>query len=112
VKKLQAKQQVKTSECVWCDEIFVHTLKSFHGDDVEGYNKSIDHGESEAWTLKSPYCLTSNYPGKAEAIEKKKRAFDDAAMLADGEQVEIEGQSYTVRIIGLKYSDPIKFFKN
>jgi hypothetical protein len=53
--------------------------------------------------------LSDNYPGKAEQLAAERAEIAASVILQDGQQVIIEGQTYTVRLVGARYSNPIKF---
>ena len=61
-----------------------------------------------AWTMQCPGILTVDYLGKTEELNKEREAIAAAPELVNGEEVEIAGRKYTVRIVG-DYSDPIHF---
>lgn len=62
-----------------------------------------------AWANKSASCLTSDYKGKALALELAAAAYGQAVLVEDGEVVLIEGRIFTVKYMGINYSDPVKF---
>lgn len=113
MKTLKHGEQVKIAGAIWVDHITVGTVegctKERKGDVTEALQRAKTNGHEIAWTNKSGYCLTADYAGKAEKIAKDKEAFELATMLEAGEEVEIEGRKYTVKINGLKYCDPISF---
>ncbi len=55
--------------------------------------------------------LTADYPGKAEQLAAERAEIAASVILQDGQQVIIEGQTYTVRLVGARYSNPIQFVK-
>ena len=65
-------------------------------------------GHKLAWTNKHACCLTADYAGKANDMLAARMAFADAVVLEDGETVQIEGRTYTVKYLG-DYADPIHF---
>ncbi len=62
-----------------------------------------------AWTHKGATCLTSNYPGKDEAMKVKHQSYLEAVLVTDGELVLIEGRAYRAKYLGMRYSDPVRF---
>lgn len=64
-----------------------------------------------AWTLQHAACLTADYPGKALALANERAMIAAAPELEDGETVKIDGISYSVKLMGDCYSDPIHFTK-
>lgn len=73
-----------------------------------GDKPSNQHGEL-AWTIQETAILTADYPGKAAELDAKRAEIAAAIELENGQQVEIEGRDYTVRVNGETYSDPITF---
>lgn len=53
--------------------------------------------------------LSSNYPGKAEALAAKAEAIAAAVEVENGQIVSIEGRIYKIYVNGQQYSDPIGF---
>ncbi len=120
MKVLTHKQQIKVDNFRFRSEIAVYTIKGCWEDDskspyrgtLEDYMaQDLRNGGTYAWTYRSPSGLTSDYPGKAEAMRKKAEAYDNAVVLENGETVEIDGQYFAVKIVGENYSDPIHFEK-
>ena len=111
--ELVHRQQVRVAGAVWPQAITVGTAegyaKRYDEDPVEVVKREIARCHALAWTTLEPGCLCSDYPCKAAAIAAKKAAFEAATVLEDGMAVEIEGRKYKVKIIGLRYSDPIHF---
>lgn len=111
--ELVHRQQVRVAGAVWSQAITVGTVegyaKQYNEDPVEAAKCETERGFPLAWTNLESGCLCSGYPGKAAAIAAKKLAFEAATVLENGMAVEIEGRKYTVKIMGLHYSDPIHF---
>lgn len=106
-------QQVRVAGASWAQTITVGTVEGYaaqyNEDPVAAVKRESDRGHNLAWTLLDAACLTSDYPGKAAAMAAKQAAFEAAPVLVDGQRVTIEGRRYTVKIMGLHYSDPIHF---
>ena len=62
-----------------------------------------------AYTISPGISITADFPGKTEKTAREKIDFESAVFLENGEIVEIDGRQYTVKYMGLQYSDPIKF---
>lgn len=108
---------LKVAGVVWCDKISFHIDRYADWPEdhkairsLEKYNEieGVTNGVS-IFAIKSGYSITDNYPGKAEQTAKDKLAFEAATMLENGEVIEADGSLYTVKIMGLQYSDPIHF---
>ena len=56
-----------------------------------------------------PSILTADYNGKAEELDAKHREWEVAQRIEEGDLVACEGRVYKVKILGERYSDPIKF---
>jgi len=64
-----------------------------------------------AWTFQQAACFTVDYSGKALALVNERAMIAAAPELEDGETVKIDGISYSVKLMGDCYSDPIHFTK-
>ena len=80
-------------------------------DPAEAHQRELSLGYDTAWTVQSPGVLTADYPGKAEELRKAREAREEAPEIAHGEHVEIEGETFEVRVIGERYSDPVHFIR-
>tara|TARA_Y100000592_G_C5350212_1_gene258505 strand:+ start:127 stop:489 length:363 start_codon:yes stop_codon:yes gene_type:complete len=56
-----------------------------------------------------PSILTADYEGKAEILESERKEWEAAQRIDQGDLVECEGREYKVKILGERYSDPVKF---
>lgn len=77
----------------------------------EAHQRALTNGHSTAWTNQEAACLTADYPGKAEAHAAYLKDIAEAVELQNGQQVEIEGEIFTVRLVGSHVSDPIHFIR-
>lgn len=120
--QLQHGQQVRVKGFRYAQAIRVFTVRG----SVDEYNRtykpqfpetgdeaiarSIRNGHSiNPCCLQDAAVLTDNYRGKQAELDAKAAAKAAAPEITNGETVEIEGQRYTVRVLGEQYSDPVKF---
>ena len=80
-------------------------------DPEAGHARALANGHETAWTNQACAVLTSDYPGKREALDAAAKATAEAPEIEDGQTVEIEGELFTVRVMGERYSDPVKFIR-
>jgi hypothetical protein len=108
-------QRVRTADSTWVTRIFVSSVEGFYrtnpdcGTIEEGIARAIANGHDLASTYNPGSTITADYPGKHEEIEAEKVAHETYQILANGDVVEIENRMYTVKMMGLKFSDPIHF---
>lgn len=99
----------------YTQRIIVCTARGYaadHGDDVEEtYNRAIANGHETAATYQEAGVLEADYPGKAEKHAAKLAEIANAVELHEGQTVMIEDELFTVRLLGDRYSDPIKFVR-
>jgi hypothetical protein len=121
-KTLTHGQQVKVASWKYEPHVVVGT--------IEGYAKKCNESITEAlarecrrcikqgckpmvaWVVASAACITADYKGKAEAIQKAHDDYAAAVELSEREVVVIEGIRYFVHINdkdGIRYSNPIEF---
>lgn len=97
----------------WIDRIFVGSVESYAlkcgRDPKKDVARAIELGHDLAYTINPGFSITDSYPGKSEKIAREKADFESAVFLKNGEIVEVESRQYTVKYMGLRYSDPIKF---
>jgi len=115
-KTLSDGQQVRTTMDVYRPVITVHSIEAFFAnmsgfDVAEEYDKAKAKGEATAWTNQSGSCLTSDYAGKAADHAAKMARYGASILIEDGEEVIIEGRLYTVKYMGINYSDPVHFIE-
>jgi hypothetical protein len=67
-----------------------------------------EHGEL-AWTIQESSVLTANYTGKQADLDAKRAEIAAAVEIENGQQIEIEGRHYTVRVVGENFFDPVSF---
>lgn len=79
---------------------------------AEKVKRALNCGHELAWTMQAPAVLTADYPGKDADLNAKRAEIEAAPEIADGDQVEIEGRAYRVRVLGQHYRDPVAFIPN
>lgn len=81
----------------------------YNEDPEAAHYRALARGHEVFWTYQEPAVLCADYPGKAEAHAAKLKEIAEAVELFDGQAVLIEGEKVIVKILGERYSDPIKF---
>lgn len=113
--KLFDGQRIRVNGCEWFREIFFGTIYSESQTDEKIYEdvkKSRVKGFDTAYTYSSGVSLTEYYEGKKEKEDMKKRAGETCQMLETGDIITVYGgQVYRVKVLGLQYSDPVKFIE-
>lgn len=114
MKTLSHNSQIRVKGFEFRNKITVGTIAGYakqYGEDPEAaIARAKDRGDSLApWTNQAPGVLVADYPGKAEDMAKDLAAFNAAPEIENGELVEIEGEIFTVRVLGERYSDPVAF---
>jgi hypothetical protein len=93
--------------------VLVGTVEGYakkHNDSVvEALALARKFGHDLAYTVTCGLCITSNYPGKAEALAKKFADTAAAPLIENGETVIIEGRTYTAKYTRDWVSDPVHF---
>jgi hypothetical protein len=112
-------QVVRGEGFTYAQRITVGTVRGYEAEHGSKYNVQVDpekahrlaveRGHEVAWTNQECAVLSDNYPGKAEQLAAERAEIAASVILQDGQQVIIEGQTYTVRLVGARYSNPIKF---
>jgi hypothetical protein len=75
----------------------------------ESHKRALDNGHDTAWANQSASVLSADYPGKKQELDAKAAAIASAPEIENGQTVEIEGELFTVRVTGERYSDPVHF---
>jgi hypothetical protein len=91
----------------------VGTLASF----CEGRSEALSvareradrNGHDIAWTVNPGTCLVGDKALGAQLLAKEAEQFAGATVVADGQQVVIEGETFTVKVMGERFADPIHF---
>jgi hypothetical protein len=99
----------------YANKITVGTARGYatqYNEDPEsGHARTLSYGHDTAWTNQSAGELTSDYPGKKEKLDAEAAAIAAAPEIEDGQTVEIEGESFRVRVNDERYSNPVKFIR-
>lgn len=95
----------------YANKITVGTARGYasrYNDDAEeAHKRALDNGHPTAWANQACSVLSSDYPGKAEALNAEAASIAAAPEIEDGQTVEIEGELFRVRVTGERYSDPV-----
>lgn len=91
------------------DICYVGSIEGYCKDEnldiTERLEKASRLGHEIAWANKRDHCLSSS----VGFYDRLKEEEDRAIPLENGEIVEIEGRKYTVKNMGVRYSDAIHF---
>ena len=94
----------------YAQKITIHTARGYarrHNKNPEKVHADCRaNGHPTAWTYQAPAELTSDYEGKAAALEAAAAATAAAPVIAHRDVVEIEGELYRLLVTGERYSDP------
>jgi hypothetical protein len=117
--ELTYNQVVRGEGFTYAQRITVGTVRGYEAEHGSKYNvqvdpekahqRAVERGHEVAWTNQECAVLTADYPGKAEQLASERAEIAASVILQDGQQVIIEGQTYTARLVGARYSNPIKF---
>lgn len=80
-------------------------------DGEASHQRALKNGHDTAWTNQAASVLSDNYKGKAEELDRAAAATAAAPEIEDGQVVEIEGETFRVKVLGERYSDPVKFIR-
>ena len=106
-------QQIVVSSFKYQNKIELVTPRGYalsRGDcpeDAEARAVKFDHEMLACFQHSS--VLSSDYEGKAERLEAERKDWEKAQRIKQGDLIECEGRKYKVKIIGERYSDPVKF---
>jgi hypothetical protein len=105
----------------YAQRITVGTVRGYEAEHGRKYNVQVDpekahqlaveRGHEVAWTNQECAVLSADYPGKSEELDAARAEIAASVILQNGQQVIIEGQAYTVRLVGARYSNPIQFVR-
>jgi hypothetical protein len=99
----------------YANQITVGTARGYAAEYQEdgeaSHQRALANGHETAWANQSAGELTSDYPGKKEALDAKAAAIAAAQEVENGQTVEIDGEIFTVRVMGERYSDPVHFVR-
>ena len=112
-------QVVRGEGFTYAQRITVGTVRGYEAEHGSKYNVQVDpekahqlaveRGHEVAWTNQECAVLSADYPGKSEELAAARAEIAASLILQNGQQVIIEGQAYTVRLVGARYSNPIQF---
>jgi hypothetical protein len=99
----------------YANQITVGTARGYAAeyqkDGEASHQRALANGHETAWANQSAGELTSDHPGKTEALDAKAAAIAAAPEIENGQAVEIEGELFTVRVMGEQFSDPVHFVR-
>ena len=108
-------QEITVKGFTLASKITVGTSRGYakqYGDDAEeSHNRTLANGHDTAWTNQKSATLTSNYPGKDEALDLAAKNTAAAQIIEDGQTVNIEGEEFEVKVLGQRFSDPVRFIR-
>ena len=84
------------------------TARNYCGGD-EGHARAVAQGHDTAWTVNTGSCIVSDRTWAAAKLAEEAEQLRTATIVDDGEMVEIEGETFTVRVMGQRFADPIHF---
>jgi hypothetical protein len=97
----------------YANRITVGTARGYasqYGEDAEAsHSATIANGHDTAWANQEPSMLTADYTGKDADLAATAEKIASAPVIHNGQQVEIEGEIFTVRVTGERYCDPVHF---
>lgn len=83
-----------------------------YGEDPElAQARALGNAHETAWTINSGTVITSDRAANLRAVALDNARKAAAPVLATGDKVEIEGEVFTVKIVGERFSDPIHFVR-
>jgi hypothetical protein len=117
MKTLQHNQEIRVNGfSALAQKITVGTSRGYaaqyNEDPEEAHNRTLRNGHQTAWANQEASALTSDYPGKHEALDAAAKATAEALEIRDGELVLIEGEIFRVKVLGERYADPVHFFRH
>ena len=81
-----------------------------YGEDQEGaHARCVGFGHDTAFTVNGGTMLTDSRAYNLAKLAESAAQLAGATVIADGERVEIEGDTFIVRVVGQRFSDPIHF---
>lgn len=112
-------QQIKMAQFRHRPKVTVHSVEGYAKENGLNPNEQVvqtfklrretrDSAHCLVWSYKAASVLTADYKGKDEAKAAEDAAYLAAVLIADGQEVQIEGRVFTVRYMG-DYSDPVHF---
>jgi len=112
---LSHNQEITVKGFTLASKITVGTARGYaakYNDNADAAHAlAIANGHDTAWTNQKAAILTSNYPGKDEALDLAARNTAAAQVIEDGQVVTIEDEDFQVRVLGQRFSDPVRFIR-
>ena len=106
-------QQVVVPSFKYTNKIELVTPRGYalsHGDcPEEAEARATKFGHEFLFCFQYPSIISTDYSGKAERLETERKEWETAQRIEEGDLVACEGRVYKVKILGERYSDPIKF---
>jgi len=92
----------------WDRAYVFDTARNYCGGD-EGHARTVAQGHDTAWTINTGSSIVSDRAWSARMLAEEAEQLAGAVVIADGETVLIEGELFTVKVNGQRFSDPISF---
>jgi hypothetical protein len=114
--KLSHKQQIRVKGfSPLANKITVGTARGYaaqYQEDPEAaHTRALGNGHDTAWTNQAASVMTSDYKGKQAELDAAAKATTEAVEIENGQLVEIEGETFLVKVFGERYSDPVHFIR-
>ena len=105
-------QKIRSADMTVSYDVTFHIVRftGKHVETLEHFNErnSVKNGVVAFAT--NPGCsITAAYPGKKEAMDARRVAFEASQIIEDGEIVTADGRFFKARFLGKQYSDPFAF---
>lgn len=85
--------------------------KSYGGDVAEARARADKLGHDVAWCVNPGSALLGDRETAKAMLAKEAAQLASAIVVADGVEVEVEGERFKVKVMGQRYADPIHFKK-
>lgn len=113
VKQLTHNSQVRVKGFEFRNKITVGTVggyaEQYGNSPTRALQRAKASGHEIAWTNREASVLSADYAGKSEDMDRADEAFLASPEIEDGEIVQIDGDKYRVKVMGERFSDPVKF---
>ena len=105
---LAHKQEIRVNGfSQYSSRIYVGTTKGY----ALEYGDKVDDSENGAWAMKTGSVITSDFEGKTAMLNAQRQATQSSVQIEDGQIVQIEGNLFTVKVMGERHSDPVHFIQ-
>ena len=81
----------------------------YNEDQDAAHARCVGFGHDTAFTINGGTMLTDSRAYNTAKLAEAAANLASATTVADGETVQIEGETFTVRVMGRRFSDPIHF---